>query len=114
MTQFWGTWAVAVRTREQAANDRWVGFMVCEVQVVGRFAGNSSGRRTVTTRPLPWDDFSTYVDFHRDFLTAAQEGTRVATSVDAVANAFVGRGHQRFEIDLQRVKDNMQAIYDGR
>ena len=63
---------------------------------------------------LSWDDFSRYVDLHRDFLTAAQDGMRAGTSVDDVANAFAAGQPQDFEVDLQRVKDNMQAIYDGR
>ena len=39
---------------------------------------------------------------------------RAGTSVDDVANAFAASQPQDFEVDLQRVKDNIQAIYDGR
>ena len=63
---------------------------------------------------LSWDDFSRYTDFHREFRTAALEGMRTGRSVDDVANEFVARSHEGFEVNPDQVKTNMQAIYDGR
>lgn len=63
---------------------------------------------------LSWDDFSRYTDFHREFLTMAQGGKEAGRGVDEIANAFVARSYPGFEISLEGVKTNMQAIYDGR
>ena len=62
---------------------------------------------------LSWDDFTTFTAFMNDFLTASREGMEADTAVDAAADAFLARDHSGFTIDPQRVRDNMQAIYDG-
>ena len=55
-----------------------------------------------------------YTDFMTDILTMAQEGEQSGDSVDEVVEKFLARDYPRFEIDSQRVKDNIQAIYDSR
>ena len=63
---------------------------------------------------LTWNDFAEYVEFMNQFLAAGEQGMRSGASVEAVASAFLGQPHDGFEIDPQRVRDNLQAIYDGR
>ena len=63
---------------------------------------------------LPWSDFTAYTDFMTDILTMAQEGKRSGASVDEVVEKFSATAYPRFEINSQRVKDNIQAIYDNR
>ena len=62
---------------------------------------------------LTWRDFTTYADFMMEFLTAAQEGMKAGRNVEQIAGEFLARDHIGFNIDPQRVRDNMQAVYDG-
>ena len=61
---------------------------------------------------LTWSDFTTYADFMMEFLTTAQEGMKAGRNVEQVADNFLAREHAGFNIDPQRVRDNMQAVYD--
>ena len=63
---------------------------------------------------LTWDDFARYTDFMNAFLAAAQDGKSAGRDVEQVASTFLEDGHPGFNIDPQRVRDNMQAVYDGR
>ena len=63
---------------------------------------------------LTWSDFTSYTDFMNEFLTAGKEGMAAGTSVDDAAGAFLATGGPGFQIDPQRVRDNLQAIYEGR
>ena len=63
---------------------------------------------------LTWNDFTEYVDFMNAFLAAGQDGMKTGASVEQVATAFLAQEHEGFQIDPQRVRDNLQAVYDGR
>ena len=62
---------------------------------------------------LTWSDFTTYADFMMEFVTTAQQGMKAGRTVEQVADDFLAREHTGFIIDAQRVRDNMQAVYDG-
>lgn len=63
---------------------------------------------------LTWDEFTTFADFMMEFRIAAQEGSQAGRSVEEVASDFLAVDRAGFNIDPQRVRDNMQAVYDGR
>ena len=63
---------------------------------------------------LTWSDFTSYTDFMNEFLTAGKEGMAAGTSVEDAAGAFLATERPGFQIDPQRVRDNLQAIYEGR
>lgn len=63
---------------------------------------------------LTWEDFTDYSSFMNEFLAAGEQGMASGASVEAVATAFLAQPHEGFQIDPQRVRDNLQAIYDGR
>src|SRR5262245_11725240 len=68
-----------------------------------------------TPQPVSWNDFKTYTDFYRDFLTSVQEAKKKGTSVDDFAKAYkVPDKYKGFNADANSVKANAQAIYDGK
>jgi glyoxylase-like metal-dependent hydrolase (beta-lactamase superfamily II) len=65
-----------------------------------------------TPSPVSWDDFRTYAEFYRDFLTSAQAAMQKGVSVDAFVKAYrLPDKYKGFLIDPQRVSANAQAIY---
>lgn len=65
-----------------------------------------------TPSPVTWNDFRTYTDFYRDFLTAAQDAIKKGTTVDAFVKGYrVPDKYQGFQADPQRVQANAQAIW---
>jgi glyoxylase-like metal-dependent hydrolase (beta-lactamase superfamily II) len=68
-----------------------------------------------TPQPVTWNDFTTYTDFYRDFLTQAQSEMKKGTTVDAFAKAYrVPDRYKGFQADPTRVRANAQAIWDGK
>jgi glyoxylase-like metal-dependent hydrolase (beta-lactamase superfamily II) len=66
-----------------------------------------------TPSPVTWNDFTTYTDFYRDFLTSAQEAMKKGTTVDAFVKAYrVPAKYTGFQADPQRVQANAQAIWN--
>jgi glyoxylase-like metal-dependent hydrolase (beta-lactamase superfamily II) len=66
-----------------------------------------------TPSPVTWNDFRTFTDFYRDFLTSAQEAVKKGSTVDAFVKAYrVPDKYQGFQADPQRVRANAQAIWD--
>jgi glyoxylase-like metal-dependent hydrolase (beta-lactamase superfamily II) len=66
-----------------------------------------------TPSPVTWNDFTTYTDFYRDFLTSAQEAMKKGTTVDAFVKAYRVPGkYTGFQADPQRVQANAQAIWN--
>jgi len=68
------------------------------------------GGHTVT--PVTWSDFTTYTDFYKDFLTAAQESMKKGTPVDDFVKAYrVPDKYKGFQADPQQVAANAKAIW---
>jgi cyclase len=68
-----------------------------------------------TPQPVTWNDFTTYTDFYKDFLTSVQEAKKKGISVDDFAKAYkVPDKYKGFNADANGVKANAQAIYDGK
>jgi cyclase len=66
-----------------------------------------------TPSPVTWNDFRTYTDFYKDFLTAAQEALKKGSTVEAFVKAYrVPERYQGFQADPQRVQANAQAIWN--
>jgi len=63
--------------------------------------------------PMTWNDLKEYADFHRDFLATAREGMKGGKSADEVASAYkIPDKYKNYYADPQRVKANIQAIYN--
>jgi hypothetical protein len=68
------------------------------------------GGHTVT--PVTWNDFRTYTEFYRDFLTEAQAAMKKGTAVDDFAKAYrVPDKYKGFTADAQQVLANAKAIW---
>ena len=68
------------------------------------------GGHTVT--PVTWNDFRTYTEFYRDFLTEAQAAMKKGTAVDDFAKAYrVPDKYKGFQADPQQVLANAKAIW---
>jgi glyoxylase-like metal-dependent hydrolase (beta-lactamase superfamily II) len=68
------------------------------------------GGHTVT--PVPWNDFKTYTDFYKDFVTAAQDAIKKGTPVDDFAKAYrVADKYKGFRAEAQSVKAAADAIW---
>jgi cyclase len=66
-----------------------------------------------TPSPVTWNDFTTYIDFYRDFLTSAQDAMKKGSTVDAFVKAYrVPAKYQGFQADPARVQANAQAIWN--
>ena len=53
-----------------------------------------------TPSPVTWTDFTTYTDFYKDFLTAAQDNMKKGTSVDDFVKAYrVPEKYKGFQAD---------------
>ncbi len=66
-----------------------------------------------TPSPVTWNDFKTYTDFYKDFLTGAQDSMKKGTSVDDFVKAYrVPDKYKGFLADPQQVKANAQAIWN--
>jgi glyoxylase-like metal-dependent hydrolase (beta-lactamase superfamily II) len=62
---------------------------------------------------MTWSDLKEYADFHRDFLSTAREGLKSGRSVDDVARTYtIPARYKNYYADPQRVKANIQAIYE--
>ena len=65
-----------------------------------------------TPSPVTWTDFTTYTDFYKDFLTAAQEAMKQGTAVDDFVKAYrVPDKYKGFQADPQQVAANAKAIW---
>jgi cyclase len=65
-----------------------------------------------TPSPVTWNDFTTYTDFYKDFLTAAQDSMKKGTAAEAFAKAYrVPDKYKGFRADPQQVAANAQAIW---
>ncbi|PYR32967.1 MAG: hypothetical protein DMF89_12625 [Acidobacteria bacterium] len=68
-----------------------------------------------TVQPVTWNDFKTYTDFYKDFLTSVQESKKKGVSVDDFVKAYkVPDKYKGFNAEANGVKANTQAIYDGK
>jgi glyoxylase-like metal-dependent hydrolase (beta-lactamase superfamily II) len=66
-----------------------------------------------TPSPVTWNDFKTYTDFYKDFLTAAQDTMKKGAAVDDFVKTYrVPDKYKGFQADPQQVKANAQAIWD--
>ena len=66
-----------------------------------------------TPSPVTWNDFTTYTDFYKDFLAAAQDSMKKGTAVDDFVKAYrVPDKYKGFRADPNQVKANAQAIWD--
>jgi cyclase len=66
-----------------------------------------------TPSPVTWNDFTSFVEFYGDFLSAAQSAMKKGTSVDEFVKAYrVPDRFKGFQADPQRVRANAQGIYD--
>jgi glyoxylase-like metal-dependent hydrolase (beta-lactamase superfamily II) len=66
-----------------------------------------------TPSPVTWNDFKTYTDFYKDFLTGAEDSMKKGTSVDDFVKAYrVPDKYKGFLADPQQVKANAQAIWN--
>ena len=65
-----------------------------------------------TPSPVTWNDFRTYTDFYREFLTSAQAAIKRGTSVDEFVKGYrVPDKYPGFQADPARVKANAEAIW---
>jgi cyclase len=65
-----------------------------------------------TFTPVTWNDFKTYTDFYKDFLTAAQDAMKKGTPVDDFAKAYrPADKYKGFRADAQSVKADADAIW---
>jgi cyclase len=66
-----------------------------------------------TPSPVTWNDFKTYTDFYKDFLTAAQDSMRKGAAVDDFVKTYrVPDKYKGFIADPQQVRANAQAIWN--
>jgi glyoxylase-like metal-dependent hydrolase (beta-lactamase superfamily II) len=66
-----------------------------------------------TPSPVAWNDFRTYTEFYRDFLTAAEESRKKGTSVADFVKAYrIPDKYKGFQADPERVRANAQAIWN--
>jgi glyoxylase-like metal-dependent hydrolase (beta-lactamase superfamily II) len=65
-----------------------------------------------TPSPVTWNDFRTFTDFYRDFLTSAQDGMKKGTAVDDFVKTYrVPDKYKGFQADPQQVMANAKAIW---
>jgi cyclase len=65
-----------------------------------------------TVSPVTGNDFRTYTDFYKDFLTAAQDSMKKGTAVDDFVKAYrVPDKYKGFQADPQQVTANAKAIW---
>jgi len=66
-----------------------------------------------TPSPVTWNDFKTYTNFYKDFLTSAQENIKKGTAVDDFVKAYrVPEKYKGFLADPQQVAANAKAIWE--
>jgi cyclase len=65
-----------------------------------------------TPSPVTWNDFTTYTEFYRDFLTSAQEAMKKGSTAEAFAKAYqIPAKYKGFLADPARTLANAQAIW---
>lgn len=65
-----------------------------------------------TPSPVTWNDFRTFTDFYKDFLTAAQAAIKKGTAVDDFVKTYrVPDKYKGFQADPDRVTANAKAIW---
>jgi cyclase len=63
---------------------------------------------------MTWDDFKEYIDFYDEFVSAAQASMKAGKTVDEAAAAYKPSAKFRnYEVEVPRVKQNIQSIYDS-
>jgi glyoxylase-like metal-dependent hydrolase (beta-lactamase superfamily II) len=66
-----------------------------------------------TPSPVTWNDFTTYTNFYRDFLTAAQASLKKGTAAEEFAKSYqVPDRYKGFQADPPQVLANAKAIWD--
>ena len=65
-----------------------------------------------TFTPVPWNNFKTYTDFYKDFLTSAQDAIKKGTPVEDFVKAYrVADKYKGFRADAQSVKADADLIW---
>jgi glyoxylase-like metal-dependent hydrolase (beta-lactamase superfamily II) len=65
-----------------------------------------------TPTPVTWNDFRTYTEYYRSFVTSAQDAMKRGTSVDAFIKGYsVPAKFPGFVADPVRVKANAEAVW---
>lgn len=85
-------------------------------QTLARAVAGIQGVDTLITGHSPlltWGDLQEYAEFHREFLATVQAGLNAGWSADEVASRYqVPAKYKGYGADPQRVKANVQAIFD--
>lgn len=65
-----------------------------------------------TPTPVTWNDFRTYTEYYKSFVTAAQDAKKRGTSVEAFVKGYsVPASFPGFVADPVRIKANAEAIW---
>ncbi|MGE3508070.1 MAG: MBL fold metallo-hydrolase [Vicinamibacterales bacterium] len=65
-----------------------------------------------TPSPVTWNDFRTYTEYYKSFLTAAQDAMRRGTPVDTFVKGYsIPTSFKGFAADPARIKANAEAIW---
>src|SRR5262249_41592911 len=66
-----------------------------------------------TPTVVTWNDFRRFTEFYSDFFSSVRDQARAGKKVDEVSGGdHAPRKYQGFRLDADRVKSNVQGIYD--